>query len=167
MQDRDYPDPLTRRSSDAVIAEAVAESEAEETESELFDEEQDGGIDGYAIPDEPESYGRSNSGISEQISLFSSDEKTPPESQEIEAGDVLLINNKNWRVNKIDGDFAIWFDNTDPEDTEAAFSMIGHFVGDFDNNGNIHTCMWCEAPDDELFEVIFDAYSDFGAYYNG
>ena len=41
------------------------------------------------------------------------------------------------------------------------------FVGDFDNNGNIHTCMWCEAPDDELFEVIFDAYSDFGAYYNG
>jgi len=35
------------------------------------------------------------------------------------------------------------------------------YVGEFDDNGQNNTCMWCEAPDDELFKVVFDNGGDF------
>ena len=40
------------------------------------------------------------------------------------------------------------------------------YVSDFDNNGNIYSCMWCEAPDDELFKVVFDFDGDTDAEYD-
>ena len=40
------------------------------------------------------------------------------------------------------------------------------YISDFDGNGNIHNCMWCEAQDDELFKVIFEPCGGFDADYD-
>ena len=40
------------------------------------------------------------------------------------------------------------------------------YVSDLVNNGRFNACMWCEAPDDELFKVAFEtpfANDDFDA----
>jgi hypothetical protein len=32
------------------------------------------------------------------------------------------------------------------------------YVSDLENNRHFNACMWCDAPDDELFEVEFEPF---------
>jgi|GEM_PF-889374 len=49
------------------------------------------------------------------------------EKQKVQVGDVLQIENKQWRVEEIDGDFSIKLKNIDPADNESNQMFMGHW----------------------------------------
>lgn len=54
-------------------------------------------------------------------------EDTAPTIQELSVGDIIETEGKQWKVDKIDGDFAIYLTNTDKNDIMSCMSHIGHW----------------------------------------
>lgn len=54
-------------------------------------------------------------------------EDTEPTVQELSVGDIIETEGKQWKVDKIDGDFAIYLTNTDKNDIMSCMSHIGHW----------------------------------------
>lgn len=52
---------------------------------------------------------------------------TAPTVQELSVGDIIETEGKQWKVDKIDGDFAIYLTNTDKNDIMSCMSHIGHW----------------------------------------
>lgn len=52
---------------------------------------------------------------------------TEPTVQELSVGDIIETEGKQWKVDKIDGDFAIYLTNTDKNDIMSCMSHIGHW----------------------------------------
>ena len=56
-----------------------------------------------------------------------SQDNTEPTVQELSVGDIIETEGKQWKVDKIDGDFAIYLTNTDKDDIMSCMSHIGHW----------------------------------------
>lgn len=54
-------------------------------------------------------------------------EETESTVQELSVGDIIETEGKQWKVDKIDGDFAIYLTNTDKNDIMSCMSHIGHW----------------------------------------
>ncbi|MBR6622539.1 MAG: DEAD/DEAH box helicase family protein [Ruminococcus sp.] len=50
-----------------------------------------------------------------------------PEIKELVVGDIIEAEGRQWKVEKIDGDFAIYLSNTDKDDYLSCMSQIGHW----------------------------------------
>ncbi len=50
-----------------------------------------------------------------------------PEIKELVVGDIIETEGRQWKVEKIDGDFAIYLSNTDKDDYLSCMSQIGHW----------------------------------------
>jgi hypothetical protein len=79
----DYTNKLIEMSYSVVVADAETITEYNLAETELSAENE---IDGYAIPDEPESYGRNHDNAAGQLSLFSSREPAPSAADSVQDG---------------------------------------------------------------------------------
>ena len=55
-----------------------------------------------------------------------------PATDDIAVGDIIEAEGKQWKVEKIDGDFAIYLSNTDKDDYLSCMSQIGHWKSKLD-----------------------------------
>ena len=55
-----------------------------------------------------------------------------PEIKELVVGDIIEAEGRQWKVEKIDGDFAIYLSNTDKDDYLSCMSQIGHWKSKLD-----------------------------------
>ena len=55
-----------------------------------------------------------------------------PATDDIAVGDIIEAEGRQWKVKKIDGDFAIYLSNTDKDDYLSCMSQIGHWKSKLD-----------------------------------
>ena len=80
-----------------------------------------------AKPEYKGGIGISENLISDRYEEIQSVEKAAPTIQELSVGDIIETEGKQWKVDKIDGDFAIYLTNTDKDDIMSCMSHIGHW----------------------------------------